>query len=77
MRDIQQEIQKALNDIEQKHRVRILLAVESGSRSWGFASPDSDYDVRFIYMHKPEEYLKSALLKAFQHLPWQHCPKAY
>ena len=58
MRDRQQEIQKALNDIEQKHRVRILLAVESGSRSWGFASPDSDYDVRFIYMHKPEEYLR-------------------
>jgi predicted nucleotidyltransferase len=37
--------------------VRTLLAVESGSRAWGFASLDSDYDVRFIYAHPPEWYL--------------------
>ena len=41
-------IQEKLDQIEAEHGVQILLAVESGSRAWGFASPDSDYDVRFI-----------------------------
>lgn len=58
MRNIQQEIQENLTAIEEKHGVRILLAVESGSRAWGFASPDSDYDVRYIYAHPKEEYLR-------------------
>ena len=52
MRDIQKEIQENLDAIEGRYKVKILLAVESGSRAWGFASPDSDYDVRFIYMHR-------------------------
>lgn len=46
-----------LTRIEQEHNVRILYAVESGSRAWGFASRDSDYDVRFIYIHPVEWYL--------------------
>ena len=58
MRDIQKEIRENLDAIEKKYDVKILLAVESGSRAWGFASPDSDYDVRFIYVRKPEHYLK-------------------
>ena len=58
MRDIQKEIQDNLNQIEEQHDVKILLAVESGSRAWGFASADSDYDVRFIYVHRPEQYLR-------------------
>ena len=58
MRDIQKEIQENLKAIEEKNSVRILMAVESGSRAWGFASPDSDYDVRFIYMRPKEEYLR-------------------
>lgn len=58
MRDIQKEIQENLNAIEQQHHVCILLAVESGSRAWGFASPDSDYDVRFIYIQDSKEYLR-------------------
>lgn len=50
-------IQK-LKEIEQTENIRILHAVESGSRAWGFPSPDSDYDVRFIYVRNPEFYLK-------------------
>jgi predicted nucleotidyltransferase len=38
-----------LNEIATEEGVRVLLAVESGSRAWGFHSPDSDYDVRFVY----------------------------
>lgn len=49
-------ILKCLQEIEQKYEVSILLAVESGSRAWGFASENSDWDVRFVYMHKPEWY---------------------
>ena len=51
-------IQEKLREIEQKESVNILYAVESGSRSWGFASPDSDYDVRFIYVRTPRDYLR-------------------
>lgn len=47
-----------LNQIENEYKVKILLAVESGSRAWGFASPDSDYDVRFIYVRPEKEYLR-------------------
>lgn len=54
---IVEEIQKKLKEIEKKEQINIIYAVESGSRSWGFASPDSDYDVRFIYMRKIKDYL--------------------
>ena len=47
-----------LKDIEREHNVNILLAVESGSRAWGFPSNDSDWDVRMIYVHKSEWYFK-------------------
>lgn len=58
MSDTYKEIQKIVTEIEEKEAVTILLAVESGSRAWGFASPDSDYDVRFIYVRNQKEYLK-------------------
>ena len=45
-----------LKNIEREYDVRILLAVESGSRAWGFESLSSDWDVRFIYVHKLEWY---------------------
>lgn len=54
---IQDEIQSKLDQIEQDHQVKILYACESGSRAWGFESQDSDYDVRFIYVHKRDWYL--------------------
>lgn len=55
MRDL---IIQKLKEIEQTENIRILHAVESGSRAWGFPSPDSDYDVRFIYVRPPEFYLR-------------------
>ena len=54
MRD---RVRQELLRIERQNNVRILLAVESGSRAWGFASPDSDYDVRFVYAHERDWYL--------------------
>ncbi len=50
-------IQKSLDDIERRYDVKILHAVESGSRAWGFESEDSDYDVRFIYVRCKDDYL--------------------
>lgn len=55
---IENDIQKHLTEIEQKHDVTIIAAIESGSRAWGFPSPDSDYDVRFIYAHKKDWYIQ-------------------
>lgn len=49
---------KKLNEIEKTENIKILYAAESGSRAWGFSSADSDYDVRFIYVRKPEFYFK-------------------
>lgn len=58
MRDIIAEINGKLDEIERTEGVRILHAVESGSRAWGFASPDSDYDARFVYVRPKEDYLR-------------------
>lgn len=55
MKDI---ILRELKKIEEQENVKIIMAIESGSRAWGFASPDSDYDVRFIYVRKEEDYLR-------------------
>jgi uncharacterized protein len=54
--EIRNEILNRLSSVEEAHGVRILFAIESGSRAWGFASPNSDYDVRFIYAHEPTWY---------------------
>ncbi|MDO8433705.1 MAG: nucleotidyltransferase domain-containing protein, partial [Candidatus Binatus sp.] len=50
-------IHQALESLEYAENMVVLLAVESGSRAWGFSSTDSDYDVRFIYIRRPEWYL--------------------
>lgn len=54
---MKEKIISELKRIEQEEQVKILFAVESGSRAWGFPSKDSDYDVRFVYTHPTEWYL--------------------
>ena len=50
-------IDERLSSVEAEHEVRIALAIESGSRAWGFPSPDSDYDCRFVFIRPIEQYL--------------------
>lgn len=55
------EIDARLEGLARFHDVRIPLAIESGSRAWGFPSPDSDYDCRFLFVRHPDRYMS----------PWQ------
>ena len=52
-----ENIRNIINEIAQKKNIQILYACETGSRAWGFPSPDSDFDIRFIYMHERDWYL--------------------
>lgn len=54
---VRAQIMDSLRALEHQYDVKVLFACESGSRGWGFASPDSDYDVRFIYVNRPAWYL--------------------
>ena len=56
--EVRLRIVQALDEIEAQHCVKVLFACESGSRGWGFASPDSDYDVRFVYVNRLSWYLR-------------------
>ena len=51
------EIEARLANVAAEEGMRLLMAVESGSRAWGFPSPDSDYDVRFLYVRPRRDYL--------------------
>ena len=55
--EMNERINQRLTDLESEHGFRILYACESGSRAWGFASADSDYDIRFLYVWPQEHYL--------------------
>lgn len=67
-------ILKELDTIEEKYNVKILFAIESGSRAWGVASDDSDYDVRFVYAHEKDWYLNLyGNSKDTIDLPVHHC----
>lgn len=59
------KIKQKIYEIEEREQVKIIYATESGSCAWGFASPNSDYNVRFIYIRKPEFYLKLEKTKDF------------
>mgnify|MGYP000144414828 CR=1 FL=1 len=56
-KNIQIYIEECLKKVEQEKNIKILYACESGSRAWGFDSPDSDYDVRFLFVHQKQKYL--------------------
>ncbi|MBE7171349.1 MAG: nucleotidyltransferase domain-containing protein [Williamsia sp.] len=62
-------ILQQLRQTETTHNIRVLYACESGSRAWGFASTDSDYDVRFIYTRPEENYLSMVDKPDFIELP--------
>lgn len=51
-------IKTALKEAEDSRNIKVLYAVESGSRAWGFESEDSDWDVRFVYIHPADWYLQ-------------------
>lgn len=55
--EIRRVIEQRLAQVEREEEIRVLFAVESGSRAWGFASTNSDYDVRFIYVRRTSWYL--------------------
>lgn len=50
-------VDERFEGVRGEHDVRILWEIESGSRAWGFLSPDSDYDCRFIYVRPVGDYL--------------------
>jgi hypothetical protein len=56
--EMREWVLRELKEIEAQHEVTVLYACESGSRAWGFASPDSDYDVRFVYVQRQPWYLR-------------------
>ena len=58
-----------IREIEEKENIKVLHVIESGSRAWGFASPDSDYDVRFIYVRNKDFYLSLRETKDF--IDWE------
>ena len=58
-----------IREIEEKENIKVLHVIESGSRAWGFASPDSDYDVRFIYVRNKNYYLSLRENKDF--IDWE------
>ena len=58
-----------IREIEEKEHIKVLHVIESGSRAWGFASLDSDYDVRFIYVRDKDFYLSLRDTKDF--IDWE------
>jgi len=56
--EVRAHIEAKLTAVAAEEGARVLYAAESGSRAWGFGSPDSDYDVRFIYVHERDWYVR-------------------
>lgn len=65
MDEIRKQIIDKLIETEKVHNVKIVFAIESGSRGWGFESPDSDYDCRFVYVREKDSYITVQQKKDF------------
>ena len=53
-----EKIAEIFKKLEEEHAIKIVYAVEAGSRAWGLESEDSDYDMRFVYVHRePKNYV--------------------
>ena len=72
---IENLIQTRLSTLAGQSNISILYACESGSRAWGFASTDSDYDVRFIYANPVSWYLRLLEDKDVINLPIEDTPQ--
>ena len=66
---IEQLVLLKIKEIEEKEHIKVLHVIESGSRAWGFASPDSDYDVRFIYVR--DKYFSLSLRDTKVFIDWE------
>ena len=71
--EVFQRVRDALAAVEAERNVRVLFACESGSRAWGFASRESDYDVRFLYVHRRDWYLSVEDRRDVMELPIADC----
>jgi predicted nucleotidyltransferase len=59
-----EKVPEILKGLEKEHNVRIIYAIEAGSRAWGMESNDSDYDIRFVFIHNdPKKYVSLKPLK--------------
>lgn len=77
---VKELIQKKLDVLSKTYNIRILMAIESGSRAWGFPSVDSDYDIRFIYVRHLDDYLsikesRDVIETQLQHEPLLGAPE--
>ncbi|WP_209124833.1 nucleotidyltransferase domain-containing protein [Alkalihalobacillus sp. BA299] len=69
---MEEKIAKSLTEIEAEHHVKVIYACEAGSRAWGVASAESDYDVRFIYLHPVSWYLSIEQKRDVIEMPIDH-----
>ena len=54
---MREKISELMDDIARENGIKILFAIENGSRAWDMASADSDYDIRFVFFRPVDDYL--------------------
>ena len=76
-REIRDSVEARLAALEREYRVRVLYAAESGSRAWGFPSPDSDFDIRFTSHDYPRMPLGQYLALRYEVAGLERVPMSY